>query len=104
MDLDQLKIELIQKIIFCEDENLLRKIDQLLDEYSSEVNEEEEKYFSEEKISAHNLDVQEEMDSLSISAEQEEELAERYERYLRDGGKSFSWEEAREFIREENGF
>ena len=44
MDLNQLKIELIQKINSCGDENLLRKIEQLLDEYSSEVNEEGEKY------------------------------------------------------------
>jgi hypothetical protein len=104
MDLNQLKIELIQKINSCGDENLLRKIEQLLDEYSSEVNEEGEKYFSEVKNSAPNLHFQEKLDSLSISAEQEEVLAERYERYLQDGGKSFSWEEVREFIREENGF
>lgn len=130
MDLNQMKIELLQRIISCEDENMLREIKQILDENSSEVREEGDKYsvevgnvipdgyyqsleadyekYKRGELSTSSWDevkkkLQDETEGLNISPGQEEELAERYERYLRDGGKTYSWEEIRKNIHEKHG-
>lgn len=105
MDLNQLKIELIQKIISCEDENILRTIKQILDENPSEVKEEGEKYSIKPSAELDREFPYEQEDGfLNINEEQEEELLRRYQDHLEGGGRSLSWEEVRKNIHERHGF
>ncbi|WP_424492897.1 addiction module protein [Salinimicrobium sp. GXAS 041] len=105
MDLNQLKVELIQNIISCENEIILREIEQILDENPSGVREDGEKYFFKENSgSVNRISNDEEFQSFSISEEQEEELMRRYRNHLEGRGKSIPWDEVKKNIREEHGF
>lgn len=94
MEKDKLKLSLLEKIIACEDAATLKKVEEILDE-ASEVNEGGEEYNSGEKITLS--------EDLSISSEQEEELMKRYEDYLQNKGKSYSWEEVKQSLRDSHG-
>ncbi|MCX2839482.1 hypothetical protein OQ279_15140 [Salinimicrobium sp. MT39] len=83
MEKDKLKLELLEKIIACENEVILKKVEELL----FGVSEAGEEY---------GLDAYTELSQeLSISAEQEEELMRRYEDHLQSRGKSYTWEEVK---------
>lgn len=118
MDLNQLKTELIQKIISCEDENVLREIEQILDENPSEVKEKGERYITQKDNlvpDSHYQKLEEDLDyykaykrsleeGLNIDGNQEEELMKRYQDYLEGKGKTYSWDEVKKNIREKHGF
>lgn len=72
MEINRLKIELMQKIIACKDPDLLLKLEDLLSDPGIEVKEEAEEYGSKTK------------DGLSLNPTQKEELERRYLKYSRE--------------------
>ena len=91
MDKNALKIELIQKIIACDDEVLLREIELLLQEA---------------KVSAHEPDKAYEVygQKSLLSNEQLEEIERRWKAYKSGEEKAIPWEDARKEIEREYGF
>ena len=90
MEKDKLKIALIQKVISCEDIELLQDVRAILEKNSSEVREESEKYITE------NID--------AIPDLYYEELKEDYESYRRGELTTSSWGEVKENIYKRHGF
>lgn len=100
-----MKIELLQKIITCEDGDILRRVESVLHSPASEVSEAGEDYFSSkieksEALPGSNMKTGENFD---ISAEQEEELMRRVADHANGQGKTFSWEEIKKNIRNIEG-
>ena len=92
MEKNKLKITLLEKIIACDDENTLKRVEEIL----LGVSETGEEYGLGEKTVTS--------DKFSISPEQEEELMRRYEDHLQNNGKSFTWEEVRKNLKDSYGF
>ncbi|MBZ9730419.1 addiction module protein [Salegentibacter sp. JZCK2] len=89
MDINALKIQLMQKIIACNDDVLLKQIGELLQ--GVEVKEPEKDY----EVESHkNL----------LSKEQLEELDRRLEAYKSGTEKAIPWEEAKREIEKKYGF
>lgn len=86
MEPNDLKIELIQKIIACADVEVLRAVEATLNEDFFEVNDEGESYFTEAK---ENL----------VPDWYYDTLKEDYEKYKRGELKTSSWEEVKEKLR-----
>ncbi|MGB8374182.1 MAG: hypothetical protein WCE57_02610 [Salegentibacter sp.] len=81
----------MQKIIACDDPELLLKLEELLANIDTEVNEEAEKYEFETR------------DGLSISEAQNEELERRYRKYSEEGTKTDSLENVEKRLRQKYG-
>ena len=90
MDVDGLKIALLQKIIACKDEALLKKIEALLQNIKIEVNEPHEDYEVEKHKSL-------------LSAEQLKELERRSKAYESGEEKALPWEEVKKDIEKKYG-
>jgi len=91
MNKNALKIELIQKVIACNDATLLKQIEDLLRDVKVEVNEPGEGY----EVKNHkNL----------LSKEQLEELERRRKAYKSGAEKAIPWEEAKREIERKYGF
>lgn len=93
MENDKLKISLLEKIIKCDDAATLKRVEEIFIEVSR-VSERGEDYERSEKILSEDF---------TISPEQEEELMKRYEDYLQNKGKSFTWEEVKQNLRDSHG-
>ncbi len=91
MDMSALKIELLQKIIACDDKALLGKIEDSLKEVKPEAQEPAEDYGIESQKSL-------------LSKEQLEEIERRWTAYKRGEEKAIPWEEARKDIEKKYGF
>lgn len=92
MEKDKLKLELLERIIACDDEVTLEKVKGVL----LGVSETGEEYgLSQRAVMS---------DSFNISSEQEVELMRRYEDHLQNKGKSFTWEEVRKNLKDSYGF
>lgn len=91
MDKNALKIGLIQKIIACDDEDLLMKIESLLKNVKPEASEPGESYKVEGRKS-------------QLSNEQLEEIERRWKAYKSGEEKTIPWEDARKEIEREYGF
>jgi len=91
MDKNALKIELIQRIIACDDEVLLREIELLL---------QEAKVLAQEPDEAYEVDGQKSL----LSNEQLEEIERRWKAYKSGEEKAIPWEDARKEIEREYGF
>lgn len=94
MEKDKLKLELLERIINCDDAVVLKKVEEILNDVS-EVREGGERY----KIAGDTFSSEE----LNISPELEEELMRRYEDHLQNKGKSYSWEEVKKNLRDSYG-
>ena len=92
MEKDKLKLELLEKIITCDDEATLEKVGEIL----LAVSEADEAYSLDENTALS--------EDFNISPEQEEELMRRYEDHLQNNGKSYTWEEVRKDLRDSYGF
>ncbi|MBE7641433.1 hypothetical protein GUB10_13925 [Salegentibacter sp. BLCTC] len=90
MDKNALKIELIQKIIACDDEVLLMKMEALLKNVKPGASEPGENYEVESRSS-------------QLSKEQLKEIERRWEAYKRGEEKAIPWEEARREIERKYG-
>lgn len=86
MEINELKIELLKRILACKDIPTLEKINDFFAEENI-VSEVEEEYRTEEKTS-------------ELSPEQWEELNRRHKEYLEGKGESYSWEQVKEKIRQ----
>ncbi|HET7360632.1 MAG TPA: addiction module protein [Salinimicrobium sp.] len=95
MEMNGLKIELLQKVIACDDMEILKKIEQILNQDSFDVSEVEET--KEEYETAVNS-------SLNISEEQKKELDKRYQDYLDGKGNLYDWEYVKANIQKKYGF
>lgn len=91
MDANALKIELIQKIIACDEKDLLIKIEGLLKNVKPEASEPKESY----KVEGRNS---------QLSNEQLEEIERRWKAYRSGEEKAIPWEDARKEIEREYGF
>ncbi len=91
MNKNALKITLIQKIIDCNDETLLRKVELLLQELKVSAMEPDE---------AYEVDGQKSL----LSNEQLEEIEKRWKAYKSGEEKAIPWEEVRKEIEEKYGF
>jgi hypothetical protein len=86
MNRDQLKIELLQKIIECNDEKLLAEVDNILKSFPSEVKEATEQYLA----------------SSPIPASHYEQLDRDYQKYKEGKIELESWAEVKERIKIEH--
>lgn len=91
MEKDRLKLELLEKIISCDDAATLRKVEEIL----GGVSEAGEDYGLGEKTAFS--------EDFNISPEQEEELMRRYQDHLQNNGKSYTWEEVRKNLKDSYG-
>lgn len=91
MEKNKLKLELLQKIITCNDAALLKRVEEIL----LGVSEAGEDYSLGEKTALS--------EDFNISPEQEEELMRRYEDHLQNKGKSYTWEEVRKNLKDSYG-
>ena len=94
MEKERLKKEIIQKIMECEDPEVLQRVEEVLSHFSYKASEAGEEYIQKASIS----------EELSISPEQEEELMRRYRDYLGGKSKGFTWEEVRQELKDLYGF
>jgi hypothetical protein len=88
MEIDRLKLELLEKIINCDDAATLQRVEEVFIEFS-EVNEEEEKYLKE-------------VDPVPDIHYQK--LEEEFEKYKNGELKGISWEKFRKEIKSNYGF
>ncbi|MDT0675295.1 hypothetical protein [Autumnicola musiva] len=91
MNMNQLKIELLQGIINCNNEELLKEVEGILKSFPSEVKEAPQYYSKEEDIS-------------NLTENQIMILEKRYQSYLKGGSKAETWENVIAEIRKEHGF
>ncbi|MDT0645552.1 hypothetical protein RM545_02515 [Zunongwangia sp. F260] len=91
MNRDQLKIELLQKIIACNDEKLLAEVDNILKSFPSEVKENPQPYSKEADVSF-------------LSEKQKETLEKRYELYLSQESETKEWTDVKAEIIKRHGF
>lgn len=91
MDKNALKIELMQKIIACDDEDLLKEMEIFLQEVKVSVHEPNE---------AYKVDGQKSL----LSNEQLEEIERRWKAYKSGEEKAIPWEDARKEIQDKYGF
>ncbi|UBZ08222.1 addiction module protein [Salegentibacter mishustinae] len=91
MDANALKIELIQKIIACDDEDLLMKIEGLLKNIKPGASEAGESYEVEGRKS-------------QLTNEQLEEIERRWKAYKSGEEKAIPWEDVRKEIQNKYGF
>ena len=91
MDANALKIELMQKIIACDDEDLLMEIEGLLKNVKPGASEPGESYKVEGRKS-------------QLSKEQLEEIEKRWKAYKSGEEKAIPWQDARKEIEREYGF
>lgn len=98
--MENLKKELLNEIMACNDEEVLKKVQQILQTSTSEVSEAGEEYahkdaefssLSESHLSAGN--------DLTLSSEQEEGLMKRVVDHSRGIGRTFTWDEVKENIK-----
>lgn len=92
MKINNLKIQLLQEIISCEDGMLLQEIQELFEQDFSEVCEKGEPY---------TVDKEDENSSFTLSEAQEEELMQRYKDFREEGGPWLSWEDVKNDILKE---
>lgn len=95
MENDKLKLELIKKIIECDDAAVLKRVEEILLTQPSKASEAGEDYISEKRVAISG--------ELNISPEQEEELMMRYSEYLEGKDEALSWEEVKQNLRDLNG-
>ncbi|MDT0685441.1 hypothetical protein [Autumnicola psychrophila] len=91
MNKDKLKIELLQKVIACNDEKLLKEVDNLLKSFPSQVNEDTQPYSKEAGVSF-------------LSENQKETLKKRYESYLSHESETKEWSDVKAEIMKRHGF
>ncbi|NJW52068.1 addiction module protein [Salinimicrobium oceani] len=96
MEKERLKLGLLEKIINCDDASVLKRVEEILLDYSSKASEAGEEYIS-SKMAALS-------EELNISPEQEEELTRRYRDYLEGKTEGVSWEDVRQNIKDLYGF
>lgn len=94
MEKDKLKLKLLEKIIECNDAAVLKRVEEIFIE-AAEVNEGRENYERSDRMTF--------LEDLTISPEQEEELMKRYEDYLQNKGKSYTWEEVKKSLKDSHG-
>ena len=86
MNIDELKIKLLQKIINCNDEKLLKEVEKILKSFPSEVEEATEQYLT----------------NSSIPASHYEQLDSDYQKYKEGKLELESWAEVKERIKIEH--
>ena len=94
MEKDKLKLELLEKIIKCDDAAVLKRIGEIFFG-TDKLNEEGEEYGVTFKTNQSS--------DFNISPELEEELMERYEEHLQGKGKTYSWEEVKKDLEDSHG-
>lgn len=88
MEKNKLRLELIEKIIACEDAATLRKVEEILSQVS-EIQEEEEHYITQAD---------------PVPASHYRELEEEFRKYTSGEGKGTPWEDFRNEIKSKYGF
>ena len=96
MEKERLKLELLEKIINCDDASVLKRVEEILLDYSSKASEAGEEYTFNKRAALS--------EELNISPEQEEELMRRYDDHLKNGGKSIPWEVVKQNLNESSEF
>ena len=91
MEKNKLKIELLQKILACNDADILKKVESVLDSPASEVGEAGENYSTERYTDP-------------VPDWFYEKLEKDSEKYERGELQTKSWEQVKEEIRRKNGF
>ncbi|MDT0642098.1 addiction module protein [Zunongwangia sp. F363] len=91
MNINQLKIELLQKIIDCNNTELLMEIQSSFSSFYPEVNEGPQPYSKDPNISA-------------LSENQQKELENRYQSFLKGETKTEDWEKVKAEISKKHGF